>query len=65
MPFIKYLYINCEELTFLKMGQMMQRDFVTTFSSRFKAAPEFPFGQVDKNVDKFGNWASKIATKYS
>jgi len=65
MPFIKYLYIDCSELTFLKMGQLLLKDYVTSFYSRFKAAPDFPFGQLEQNVNKFGNWASKIANKYN
>jgi hypothetical protein len=65
MPFVKYLYIDCSELTFLKMSKLLLKDYVTSFYSKFKAAPEFPFGQMEQNISKFGNWASKIATKYS
>jgi hypothetical protein len=65
MPFNKYLHIDCkEDLSFLKMSQLLTKEHLLTFHSKCKGAPEYPFGQVEQNSKKFKAWASKIYQKF-
>lgn len=63
--FNKYIFIDCQEdLTLTTVSQLLARDYSMTFHIKCKPAPEYPFGQLASNLEKFTHWATKINNKY-
>ena len=47
------------------ISQLLTKDYLSTFHSRCKNAPEYPFGQLEENRDKFVTWVdTRIANKF-
>lgn len=64
-PFNKYLLVDCQQdLSLASASQLLARDYALTFHVKCKPAPEFPFGQLAPNLEKFGQWAAKTGSKY-
>jgi hypothetical protein len=64
-PFNKYLMVDCQEdLSLTNASQLLAKDYSLTFHIKCKPAPEYPFGQLANNLEKFAHWAAKIGGKY-
>lgn len=64
-PFNKYLLIDCQEdLSLTTASQLLAKDYTLTFHIKCKPAPDYPFGQLPANLEKFAQWATKTSNKY-
>lgn len=48
-PFNKFYLVDCSQLTFKAFSNLLSKEFVSTFHAKFKAAPEYLFGQLEQN----------------
>ena len=46
------------------MSNIITKEYLTTFHAKPKNAPEYAFGQIEANAEKFGHWSNKIQQKY-
>lgn len=65
MEYNFYLFVDCQEcLTFNRLSDFLMGEYMSVFYGKLKAPPDYLFGQLEANRQKFINWATKISLKF-